>query len=195
MKRLTVILIAIIIGSTAFKAGDLPQLFTDRLSRAQMTFTAPDGYAPASITPNSQMHYEYALKYPDKKFEIRYSIAPLDSVFIQFEAMKKSGTNMVVNPNNLHSGSFMATAMNLSGGNLPQIREFPKQAVANEFNADWGATCVFHVVGAFGDGYSTCMAVAIHKDNFGDAYIFYLSDSMDNYENLLQPVFHALKFK
>jgi len=54
-----------------------------------MTFTVPDQYTEIQIVANSQMHYEYALKRPKEHFEVRYSINPLDSVFIQFNAMKK----------------------------------------------------------------------------------------------------------
>lgn len=134
------------------------------------------------------------MKYPGKKFEIRYAIAPLD-VSPFNEKMKQEGTKMAVTPNQLYSGAYMATLMNLSGGSMPQVHQFPKQAVAKEFNADWGATTIFHVKGTFGDGYDACMAIALHKDNAGDAYIFYLSDSMENFQTLLEPAFHALKFR
>lgn len=191
----TILLLFIVL--TAFNADNLPKVFTDRLDRAKMIFTAPDGYTSVPIVANGQMHYEYALKYTGKNFEIRYAIAPLDSLFIQYETMKKNaapGSNSI-GPNKLYSAAFMATIMNLSGGNMPHIREFPKDAVSNEFNADWGATSVFHVTGAFGQGYDTCVAVAIHKDDLGDAYIFYLSDNPNDLQNLVAPYFYALKFK
>jgi hypothetical protein len=196
MKRITQsVCFIFFIGLTAFKADNLPQKFVDRLNRAQMSFTQPDGYSAIPTITNDQMHYEYALKYIGKNFEIRYAVTPLDSVFIQYEAMIKAGTKMIYGPNQLYSGALISTAMNLSGDNMPQIKEFPKTAVSTEFNADWGATCVFHVTGSFGDGYNTCMIVAIHKDNLGDAYIFYLTDSPENFRDLLEPAFHALKFK
>ena len=196
MKRLKpVLLFVLFTGLSAFASDNIPTLFANRMDRAKMSFTQPDNYTSVPVIVNGQMSYLYALKYPDRKFEIRYSVTPLDSLFIQYEAMKKAGSVITTGPNQLYSGAFMATVMNLSGGVMPSIREFPKQAVLNEFNADWGATCIFHVTGAFGEGYNTCMAVAIHKDNLGDAYIFYLSDNGQNYQDLLEPAFHALKFK
>jgi hypothetical protein len=39
------------------------------------------------------------------------------------------------------------------------------------------------------------MIVAIHKDNFADAYFFYLSDTMDGFDELMNLAFHSLKFK
>jgi hypothetical protein len=197
MKKLapifTVLLICLL---TAFKADNLPALFVDRLSRAQMTFTPPAGYNEVPVIKNGQMHYEYALKHPDKNFEARYAVAPLDSILLQFEAMKKDkNTVMAVGPNKLYFTSFMATMMNISGGAMQKIQPFPPDAVKHEFNADWGASSVCEVKGAFGQGYKYCMAVAIHKDNLADAYYFYLADDVNDFRTLLVPIFYAMKFK
>jgi hypothetical protein len=181
-------------GLCAFTGDDLPLQFKSKLDRAQMTFNSPAGYTEMPLVTNSQMRYDYAVKLDAKDFEIRYAIRPLDSVFIQFAAMKKQG-GVVINPNKLYSGLFMATVMNLSGGKLFKINVFDTTAVKKEFNADWGATCIFPIVGEFGKGYNTCMAIALHKNNLGDAYIFYLSNAANNYQNELLPVFYALKFK
>ena len=195
MKRLTSLLILILItGLCAFTGDDLPLQLKNKLDRAQMTFNSPAGYTEIPLVTNSQMHYDYAVKLPTKDFEIRYAIRPLDSLFIQFAAMKKQG-GVAINPNKLYSGLFMATVMNLSGGKLFKINVFDTVAVKKEFNADWGGTCIFPVSGEFGKGYNTCMAIALHKDNLGDAYIFYLSNSANSYQSELLPVFYALKFK
>lgn len=143
------------------------------------------------------MNYEYALKWPGHHFEVRFAIRPLDSLIInytQIEKTKKAG-DYNLNPNIMYPASLHAILFNISGGNVGGAKTFSKDAVKKEFNADWGGTCIFPVSGEFGKGYNTCMAIALHKNNLGDAYIFYLSNSANNYQSELLPVFYALKFK
>ena len=198
MKKLapfiTVLLITLL---PAFKADNLPTLFSNRLNRAQLNFIPPDQYKEVPVIKNGQMHYEYALKHPDKNFEVRYAVTPLDSVFLQFYAMQKDKNSInVVGPNKLYYGAFVAIMANISGGlQPPKIQIFPTESVKTEFNADWCATGLCEVKGDFGKGYKYCMAVAIHKDNLGDAYIFYLTDNAEDFQTLLLPVFYAMKFK
>jgi len=182
---------------TALKSDNLPALFSNRLARAQMTFIPPENYVELPLIKNGQMHYEYALKNPNKNFEVRYAVMPLDSVFIQFESFKKNQKpgDVLLSPNKLYEGSFGAIIANISGGQQPQIQLFPKDAIKNEYNADWGAFALCEVSGEFGKGYKYCMAVAIHKDDLGDAYYFYLTDNSSDFQNLLEPIFHAMKFK
>jgi hypothetical protein len=199
MKKLTLLFtVSLIILLTAFKGDNLPALFSNRLSRAQMTFTPPDGYKEVPVIPNGQMHYEYALKHPDKNFEVRYAVMPLDSLFIQSEAIKNDKNSTVVSMvsrNRLYEALFSATMANISGGQQPNIQAFPTAAVNHDFNAGWGASSVCEVSGDFGKGYKYCMAVAIHKDNLADAYYFYLADNKDDIRNLMDPIFYAMKFK
>ncbi len=165
-----------------------------------MTFMPPPGYIEVPVVKNSQMHYEYAIKDTSRNFEIRYAINPLDSVFIQFNAMQKNqesgGTVMMIGPNKLYYGAFVSTMGNISNGTRHQIRVFPTDAVKNEFNADWGASGFCEVAGDFGKGYKYCSAVAIHKDSLADAYYFYLGNNPSDFvPDRLIPIFHALKFK
>jgi hypothetical protein len=186
----------LLVALTGFKSDDLPAKFTNRLERAGMTFTPPIGFVNVPIVKNGRMHYEYAIKAMDRNFEIRYSIQPLDSVFIQYDSLKKSGTIMTVTPNNLYYGSFIASMGNIGmGGRTPQINPFPLDAVKSEFNADWGASGVCEPSGDFGKGYKYCMGVTIHKDNLADAYIFYLTNDLNDLQAQLIPIFYALKFK
>lgn len=181
-------------------ADPLPQGFVSLMDRAKMTFDKPDSLMEAEIKSNHQMNYEYALAYPGKHFEVRYSIRPLDSILARYyrdTAQKKPG-NFMVNPNELHNALFRATVLNVFGGNLPPLKVFNPEAVKSEFNADWGAVVSGQVTGIFGDGYRSCVVVAIHKDNAGDAYYFYLADSTVNsqeFSRLMGPLFHTLKFK
>lgn len=175
----------------------LPKTFTDILIKSNMTFDIPKGLIETTIIENRQMNYDYALKYPNKRFEVRFAIRPLGKLLSDFrdkEANKKPG-DIFINPNKLYSSLMSAIVLNISGGKLPEMAEFDKASVKSEYNADWGAT-TFVVPGKeFGQDYKYCMVVAIHKDDIGDAYIFFLADSTDNFSELSDPAFYSLKFK
>jgi hypothetical protein len=182
---------------TSLTSDELPKSFSELLVRAHMTFQYPEGLEETKIIENKQMNYEYALKYPKKKFEVRYAIRPLDKLMHDYrkKEKKKGSGDININPNEWYSSMLQATILNISGGQLPEITNFNKQAVKKEFNADWGATCFFEVGKEFGQSYKYCMVVAIHKDNCADAYYFYLSNSKDDFSELMSPAFHSLKFK
>jgi len=149
---------------------------------------------------NNQMNYEFVLKYPDKNFEVRYAIRPMDSALAQYDRAKKRGAVMV-HPNNWSKAGFQATLLNiemggLSCGIIPEINYFDSSAVKKEFNADWGATAFVNLGKEFGgQTFKYCIAVIIHKNFVGDAYFFYVSDNKDNISELMEKPFHSLRFQ
>lgn len=182
---------------TSFTSDTLPKDFTRLLKRGGLVFTAPEGLVEAPVIENRQMNYEYALKYPAKNFEVRYAIRPLDVLIKDHEKREKNKKpgDIYIHPNTLYTSLLQVTVLNISGGQLPEITEFDKDAVQQEFNADWGAVTFVEVGKEFGQNYKYCMVVAIHKDHVADAYFFYLSDSKDGFEELMDPAFHSLKFR
>ena len=192
MKTILSILLFVVL--TSFKSDNsLPETFNDLLKRSGLVFNSPSDLVPTKLIENRQMNYEYALKYPNKNFEVRYAIRPLDNLLNEYN--KKTGSAISVNPNKLYGTSLQATVLNISGGNLSEIAQFDKNAVKQEFNADWGGTTFLEVGKEFGQNYKYCMVVAIHKDNLADAYIFYLSDTKEGFSELVEPIFHSLKFQ
>lgn len=196
IRKITVSLL-VLLAFGSFRSDSLPTEFSELLDRAQMSFETPEGMVYTKPIPNPQMNYEYAVKMPKKKFEVRYAIRPLDTYVKEYEEFlrnKKDG-DIMVEPNKLHSALMQATVMNISGGQLPEISEFDSKAVKKEFNADWGAVAFVQAGKEFGQKYKYCLVVALHKDNIGNAYYFYLSDRNDNISELMIPAFHSLKFK
>lgn len=87
--------------------------------------------------------------------------------------------------------------LNISNGQMFQTNQYPQGDVKAEFGADGGITGTVRTVSQFGGGYKICMISAIHKDNVGDAYVFFLCDGPNV---LMKAVFsdnvcHALKFR
>jgi len=181
---------------TSFTPVSLPKAFTDLLSRADMMFEAPDSLLPAKIIENKSMTYEYAIKYPDKNFEVRYAVRPSDHLWKEFELAEKTRKkgDINTNPDSAYLSLFQTVILNCSGGEFREITAFEKAAVKSEFNADWGGTVFFHPRKEFGQQYKYCMVVALHKSRAGDAFIFYLSDTRDNFNDLVLPAFHSLRF-
>jgi hypothetical protein len=195
LRLFQAVLLAIMLLS--FRSDNLPTDFQALLTRAQMTFDAPPKLVMQQCIENRQMNYEYALKHPKKKFEIRYAIRPLDiqiEKHKEWEKNKKPG-DISIHPNKLYNPMLQATLLNISGGQLPDINAFGKAAVAKEFNADWGATAFASLDKEFGQDYKYCLVVALHKDNVADAYIFYLANDRNVILKNMEPAFHALRFK
>ena len=51
--------------------------FKSMLADCGMLIEIPSGFVESDITENNDMNYEYAIKYPDKDFVIRYAIRPI----------------------------------------------------------------------------------------------------------------------
>lgn len=172
------------------------ELFDNLLQRSALSFIQPAGFDSIGIIDYSAMEYEFAIKHRTKNFEVRYAIRPLDTLLQQYaekEANKKPG-DINLNPNGLYATLLKTTTLNISNGYLPEMVVFDKTAVKEEFNADWGGTTYVEIGKEFGKGYKFCMIVAIHKDNVADAYLFFLSDNADNFNDIMLEAFHSLKF-
>jgi hypothetical protein len=198
MNRITPLLTGLLVLLlTAFRSDKAPTTFKYQLEKAGMTFEMPKGFAETDIIPNRQMSYDYAIKHGEKQFEVRFALRPLGDLiknYTELEKNKKPG-DINLSPNKVYTTSLQTTVLNISGGRMPQFNLFPPLAVKAEFNAEWGATTIFEVGKEFGQTYKYCMVVAVHKNNFADAYYFYLSDKQETINELIEPVFHCLKFK
>jgi hypothetical protein len=79
MKMKAILSVLLFLILTSFKSNNsLPETFNELLKRSGLVFDSPLGLIPVKIIENRQMNYEYALKYPNKNFEIRYAIMTLD---------------------------------------------------------------------------------------------------------------------
>lgn len=182
---------------SSFSSDNLPKNFIDLLNRSEMTFNQPDEYSEAKTIDNQQMNYDYAIINNVKDFEIRYAIRPLDERIKNYNEQKINGTlgNSNIHPNKLYVATFQAIVFNVSGGKSAKIGEFDPEAVKKEFNADWGALAMVEVGKEFGQNYKYCFLITIHKDDIGDAYCFYLSNTQEGITKNMQAPFHSLRFK
>lgn len=182
---------------TSFSCNNLPKKFINLLNRSEMTFNQPDEYFETQTIENQQMNYDYAIINNAKDFEIRYAISPMDEMLKDYNDRNKNekSGSVSIHPNKLYVGLFHSVIFNVSGGKFSKINEFNPEAVKREFNADWGAIAMVEVGKEFGQNYKYCFLITIHKDNVGDAYCFFLSNTKEDIMKNLQVPFHSLRFK
>jgi hypothetical protein len=168
--------------------------FKSLLDDCGMKVEIPIEFVESEIIGNDDMTYEYAVKYPDKDFIIRYAIRPITYKVYANEEVKNELEGQKAFRNSQYEIIFKTVILNITGGVDYKRTVFNSEAVKNEFNADWGATSFVELNSEFGKGYKYCMIVAIHKDDVADAYYFYLSNTKENFMDSVNPLFHSLKF-
>lgn len=170
--------------------------FRSLLDNCWMIFEVPDGFKEGKIINNNDMNYEYALAYPDKDFEVRYSVRPIRQQHYENDSLKTQMENMATFRNTQYKTVLQAIIFNISGDFNFKFGPFDEEAVKDEFNADWGGmTLVELKKEGFGEGFKYCMVVAIHKDDVADAYYYYMANSKNRLMDNVMPLFHSLRFK
>jgi hypothetical protein len=182
---------------SSFHTPSLPDSFNILIERASLNFSLPKGYTEAIVTPNTQLNYDYAVKYPASNVEIRYLVQPMDELIAAYEEKErhKSPGEINIHPNKSYFVGLQAILYNLAGGKHVVINE-PGQVISKaQYNADWTANAWLEPVGEFANGYSFCKVIAIHKDNIADAYYFYLTKSKTTCIDIINQTSFAMKFK
>jgi len=187
-----IVILTTILSSNAI--GQNLEEFKSQLVDCGMNVTIPSGFVESKIIENDDMGYEYAIKYPDKDFELRYATRPIKYKIYSNDSLKKEIEDQIPFRNSQYGTILETIVLNITGGVDYKIQAFDKDAVKKEFNADWGATIFVNLNSDFGKGFKYCMIVAIHKDDVADAYYFYLANSKENFSENMNPLFHTLKF-
>ncbi|GAA4094161.1 hypothetical protein GCM10022392_15980 [Mucilaginibacter panaciglaebae] len=180
--------------------------FNKLLDETGMVFKMPEGSVKTPIVKNRQIHYDYAVKYPDRNMEIRYTIVPMAGRVAEYQEFQKNHApgSAMADPNKGFDAFTYVTAINAGGGvqdTTIKGRRFPAADVKKEFGADYGAFLLIPVKNnSFGTEYKFCSLVSLQKDNVANVYIFYLCNSMkelfDTYQAIgAQNIYYALKFK
>lgn len=175
-------------------SGQNLEEFNLLLNECGMTATIPEGFIESEIIENNDMNYEYSVKYPNKNFELRYSIRPISYKNYTNEEVKRELESQKGFRNSSYKLIFKTIILNITGGVEYEINEFDHHSVKKEFSADWGGTTFVELNSDFGKGYQYCMIVGIHKKDTADAYFFYLANSKVNFSEYMKPLFHSLHF-
>ena len=179
---------------SVFAQNTLPDSTQTLLSNAKIEIDVPEGYVYSGSEWGMDMSWNFALKHPEERFEIRYYLMDLSEMKEEYEESLTNPDVTMANPNNMYKSISMAALMNISGGDFPSIEDFNTEAVKEEFNADAGCTAFITPKESIKGGYQYCLSVTIHRDNLTDLHIFYLFDSPETLESLVKSVFHHVRF-
>ncbi len=209
MKRISFLILIVLTAAVANAQSAIDsttQRFLTILDETGMVFHQTGGTIQIPIVKNMQMHYEFAVKYPDKPLEIRYAIASLKDRVADYNEWRKNPKpgEIRTDPNTLAKSMAYVVSLNVGGGSMdPSIgfNPFPPEAVKAEFGADWGGTSIIPIKNtSFGTDYKWCLMLVLHKNSVADSYVFYLTDTREHLNTLLKDdaamaSFYALKFK
>lgn len=196
-KRILITLLIFISVAISMFAGDnLPEEFTELLKRTNLTYEIPEDFVEVEPVENSHMLYEYAIKHPIEKFEVRYAIRPIDEMLVEYNEWSKNPKEgeTRLDPKNLYPAIGQAVKLNISdkeinGGSLPE------ESLKNDFGADAGMSYFVMPREAFSNGYKHTMMIAINKKEKGTAFIFYMFDDPKIFAQLAMPIFYNLRFE
>ncbi len=169
--------------------------FQKEAALSGLQFNMPSGYKIKEIKDNGDLQYSFAIINSEGTMEVRYSIFPMKEMLNEYEKSKKDPNVTMVNPNNIHIGIMNANGLNMTGGKMVDIGDFPSQAVKKEFNADYGGNGFFEFNCEFGKGYKYGQFVCLHKENVADVIITFMSNDKNTHSDLMDIPFHALTFK
>jgi hypothetical protein len=167
-------------------AQGIPDNFQRLLQRNAMQYSIPSGFVSTPVVENGDVVYDFAIRSTTTKLEIRYRIWPIDK-----------GMQNDPKRNSVYQAMVQTMGLNISNGQMVQTKQYPLGDVKAEFGADGGITGTVRTDSQFGRGYKICMISAIHKDNIGDAYAFFLCDDPNVLLKALfaDNVYHALRFR
>ena len=185
-RSLSISCILLLLIGYQVHAQGIPDNFRRLLLQNAMQFTMPPGFVSIPVVENGDVVYDFAIKSTTAKLEIRYRIWPMD------KAMRSDPKR-----NWIYQTMVETMGLNISNGHVIETRKYPEGDVKAEFGADGGVTGTVRTDSQFGRGYKVCMISAIHKDNVGDAYAFFLCDDPNVLMKALftDDVYHALKFR
>lgn len=204
-KLMFVFVLFVSINVTAQNHSKLSSQFQEKLNEAKMTFIKPDGTTELPVVSNSEMHYDYALKFDDKNIEVRYSIWPIKkAMFDTYNNRQKSAGDSILEPNKFYKQIAIYAFSKISGGKLNPnqviLHPFSSAVIKKEANADAGGMFMGPVDNVFSSKYTFGFYNVIHKDNAGDGFILYLFENQDalfkEYRSITgnSDLFNALKF-
>jgi len=175
----------------------IPNSFAKKRDRGGMVFHHPDSFIEKGSSSDGVAGWDYALTglgKVDTGVEIRYSIKPIDTASKSLEEKQKIMSDA---DNPITYKALLTQIVNkIADIKIPiDVKELEPAKVKQEFNADWGATVWVEPIGKFFRGFNHCYIVALHKNNVGEAYYFYMVQDKETFAPVLKQTLGSLKFK
>jgi tetratricopeptide (TPR) repeat protein len=180
--------------------------FQKLLQESSMTFTLPEGFSIVPTIENHDVGYNFAIKSPTLRLEIRYKLYPLKadmqeySEFLKRKAKDPNSIEAIRDPNKMFEEVMTTIFLNISHTGRSKQLEYgsnlPDHLVKSEFSADRGMAAKAPLPDtAFANGYKKCYVIGLHVDNKADAFIIYMFDDFNSVKETINKTLHALRFK
>jgi len=185
---------------SSFRTGDGNNPFFAFLKQTGLKFVKPLNAVETKVIQNDELAYQYAIIDTVSKIEIRYLIYPLQEMEKAYNAPHPDTGIGRIDPDFLHTNFLYINTYKILGRELnvsepmPDIREISHATVDKQYNADWGAEVSVEPCDEFAQKYKYCTLFAIHKDNVADAFIIFLYNNKDTFDEWVQPDLHTLVF-
>jgi len=170
---------------------EITREFEQELLDAGLVLQVPENFSAVDTKANDRVHYSGAIAANGAKLELRYHIVSLKP-----QPLPEGYTSIAsADMNQLHIPHYLALIQNVANRVIAEPSPFPEHAVKAEFGADWGAVCRLGLApSSFGEGYSECMLVCLHRRDLADAYIFFMFDDYSAVAKLIESNFYTLTF-
>ena len=203
MKNVIITIILFFFSFSVYSQTVTLEEFQKIADLSGLKFEMPKGYKVTKIIKNPDLDYSFAIINADSTMEVRYSIFPLKTKIKEYNDYKnssnKANDGMITamsDPNKLYWGLSISTMSNLTNGKPTEGNDFPKEAVKEEFNADFGTSAMFKLDCEYGKGYGAANLITLHKEDVADVLIVILTNIKNGdkyYSEMLIP-FHALRY-
>lgn len=197
--RLALAIGLLVVTQTAH-ADDRVTKFVATAKAHGFVYTLPAGYRPVPVVDNRDMQYDFAIRHPTRRIEVRYALRPQSAArrrdYADYVAGKLPPGSVVIDPNASWQTDLLAVALNVGGGGEPiEPRRFPPAAVSREFGANVGlTTAIQHPQSRFAKGWQQIVLFMIHRDDVGEGYVFVLLDDPNDFPTYGRATFHSLQF-
>lgn len=181
MKYGTFLFLTLLSLSVNAQKIDYPNGFSELLDKAGVDFFEPveAGYKDTRPVRNEFQNYHLAIFSKKEDMEIRYVISPFEK-----------GDPFSNNPHIAVARTMSSVAVN-DHEKLISAIQLEREALQNDFNADWGMVYFFTPKPGF-SAYPHCRMLALHKENQATVFVFYLFEKADN--EALDTRYYALQF-
>lgn len=152
-------------------------------------YAPPLGFTAAAVTDNADVSYDHALASADGHIELRYSLRPYPPEL-----------DPAMRTRQFSSTFFLTAILNLTRGGTTGEAGLAQSLPAEEFGADQATMTIVHwfkpdgPADAFGTGYEVAAVLYLHRDGFGDAYVFTMLRNLDALDQLPKDAVHSLRF-
>ena len=163
--------------------------FSKLLKEAGMTYSRPPGFVERSPEPNPVFVYHYRVKNPKTGVEIRYIVAPIRRIKVDYHDPHASAPE----PNHVFSLVFPSLLAKLSVDGFYREKEYPPLEALKLFNADWAGAGVFTPNPEFAP-FAHGFVVAMHKNDRADAYEIFLANDLETLKAAVLKYQTALRY-